>query len=141
MFSVAEASHRYACSIRAAIDYINDEPGSNLQLYGVYHKDVMAGMVTALQALPVHEFATSRQVISILGLTNQLVFLGVATEKLLLDPSLIPELSKSWEEVVGDRKGRRELRSTIIQVLKRNALTHLDKFDEHYNVLKQSMPR
>lgn len=141
MFSVVEASHQFASSIRTAVELIGDEPGSNAELYNVYHKDVMAGMIQALQALPVHEFGTGRQVISTLGVTDQMVFLGRAAEKLLCDPTLLPEYKRGFSQLDGDRKGSREFRATITRVLKRNALTHLDKIEEFYKELKQSIPK
>ncbi|CAI8726578.1 hypothetical protein [Pseudomonas chlororaphis] len=139
IFSIAEAAHEYASKIRGAIDMISDEAGSNIHLYGVYHKDVTAGVVRALQGIPVHELASGQQVLAILGLTNQLVFLGEAAEKLLVDPSLLPHVSEALKSVGDDRNERRKVRATVIIVLKRNAVTHLDKIDEHYNALKRSL--
>jgi hypothetical protein len=139
IFSIAEAAHEYASKIRIAIDLINKEPGSNTYLYEVYHKDVTAGVVRALQGVPVHELASGQQVLAILGLTNQLVFLGTAADKLLFAPSLLPGVSEQLESMADDRKMRREYLSTITDVLKRNALGHLDGIDKHYHVLKSSL--
>ncbi|MNJ47851.1 hypothetical protein D3C77_430230 [compost metagenome] len=140
IFSIAEAAHQFASSIRNAIDSIGNEPGSNVHLYGVYHKDVIASVVKALQGVPVHELGSGQQVLAILGLTNQLVFLGAAAEKLLVDPSLLPGYSEAYKSAGSDREQRRSLRVTAIGVLKANAVRHLDKIDEHFNELKCTLP-
>jgi len=141
MFSVVDASHQFACSIRSAVESIGAEPGSNAELYSIYHKDVMVGMIKALQALLVHEFSSGQQVVSVLGITNQLVFLSVVVEKLLYDPSLLAEYKKSFSDLDGDRKGRRELRVTITDILKGNALRHLAEIDKHYKKLEDTIPK
>lgn len=139
IFSIAEAAHEYASEIRIAINRIDKEPGSNIRLYEVYHKDVTAGVVRALQGIPVHEVASGQQVLAILGLTNQLVFLGNAADKLLFSPSLLPEVSKHLESMGDDREMRREYLSNVTDILKRNALVHLDAIDRHYLVLETSL--
>jgi len=139
VFSIAEATHEYANKIRAAISKIGDDPESNVSLYDVYHKDVTAGLVRALQGVPLHELASGQQVQAILGLTNQLVFMGNATDKLLGPPLMQLEILKALEHVGSDHELRRRLSSTSLSVLKRNALNHLDKIDEHYNSLKSTL--
>ncbi|MCG8292233.1 hypothetical protein [Pseudomonas entomophila] len=140
IFSIAKAAYEYACQIRAATNLVGDEAGSNVNLYGVYHKDITAGLVRALQGVPLHELPSSEQVLAILGITNQLVFLSSATERLMVDPSLLPEFSESFRTAGTDRNLRCDIRRTIIGVLKRNAVGHLDKIDEHYDVLRRSLP-
>src|SRR5450830_610586 len=61
IFSIAEAAHKYASDIRNAIELIDDDIGSNVSLYGVYHKDVVFGVIKALQGIPVHELGTSQE--------------------------------------------------------------------------------
>lgn len=139
IFSIAEAAYEYGGKIRIAIDAINDEPGSNIRLYEVYHKDVTSGVVRALQGIPVHELASGQQVLAVLGLADQLVFLGNAAEKLLFSPSLLPGVSETLESLRGDRKQQREHLSNITSSLKANALGHLDVLDKHYQVLKSSL--
>ncbi|HGM5579301.1 TPA: hypothetical protein ACKP22_000959 [Pseudomonas putida] len=140
IFFIAEAVHEYSNKIRTAIESISDEPGSNVELYNVYHPDVTASMVKALQGVPVHELGSGQQVLAILGLSNQLVFLGNATDKLMVPPSTLPELSSVLDAVGNDHEERRRVFSSVSRVLKRNALNHLDKIDEHYEVLKKTIP-
>ncbi|HDS1679139.1 TPA: hypothetical protein QEM39_000615 [Pseudomonas putida] len=139
IFSIAEAAHEYADKIRSAINTINEEPGSNIGLYSVYHRDVTAGIVRALQGVPVHELASGQQVLAILGLANQLVFMGNAIDKLLVPPSMHPDVLKVLESVGDDYKQRQRLSDVALSVLKRNALNHLDKIDEHFNLLKSTI--
>ncbi|WP_236238566.1 hypothetical protein [Pseudomonas rhodesiae] len=141
IFSIAEAAHEYANKVRVAIDLIDKDPGSNAYLYEVYHKDVTAGVVRALQGIPVHELASGQQVLAVLGLANQLVFLGAAADKLMFAPSLLPGVSKELESMGDDREMRREYLSGIKKTLKRNAIGHLDIIDMHYHVLKSSLVR
>ncbi|MVF49730.1 hypothetical protein F9Z43_10435 [Pseudomonas monteilii] len=139
VFSIAEATRDYANQIRAAIHNIGDDPGSNASLYDVYNRDVTAGLVRALQGVPVHELASGQQVQAILGLANQLVFMGNATDKLLGAPSMETENLKALESVGGDHAQRRRLSNILLTVLKKNALNHLDKIEEHYNSLKSTL--
>jgi hypothetical protein len=138
IFSVAEAAHEYANGVRAAVDLIGDEPGSNITLYQVYHRDITAGLVRALQGAPVHELASSQQVMAILGIVNHLVFLGDAADKLLYAPSLLPGISEELESM-DDLVTRRDYLSAITSSLKMNVLTQTDKIDEHYLSLKKSL--
>lgn len=139
IFSIAEAAHEYANKIRAAINAINDEPGSNISLHSVYHRDVTAGIVRALQGVPVHELASGQQVLAILGLANQLVFMGDATDKLLVPPAVHPDVLKVLDSVGDNYEQRQRLSFISLNVLKRNALNHLDKIDEHYSSLKSTI--
>ncbi|AYG46207.1 hypothetical protein DV532_18710 [Pseudomonas sp. Leaf58] len=137
-FSIAEAAREYANKIRAAIEDIDDDPGSNVSLYGVYHRDVTSGLVRALQGVPMHELASGKQVEAILGLANQLVFMGNATDKLLGPPLMQPEVLKALESVGDDHEQRRRISHIALNVLKANALNHLDKIDEYYFSLKST---
>ena len=139
IFSIAEAAHEYASKVRAAIDLISDEPGSNAKLYDVYHRDVTAGIIRALQGVPVHELASGPQVSAILGLTNHFVFLGDQVDKLLVAPSTLPHVSEMLKSMDENREGRRQYLITVMSVLKKNALGQLDRIDEHYYVLKRSL--
>lgn len=139
IFSIAEAAHEYAKNIRAAINAIDEDPGSNVSLYSVYHSDVTAGMVRALQGVPVHELASGQQVLAILGLANQLVFLGNATEKLLVPSAMHPDVLKVLERVGDNYQKRQKISAVALSVQKKNALNHLDKIDEHYNLLKLTL--
>ncbi|HCF2575850.1 hypothetical protein [Pseudomonas monteilii] len=139
IFSIAEAVREYSSKVRAAINDIDDDPGSNISLYHVYHRDVTAGLVRALQGVPVHELASGQQVLAILGLANQLVFMGDATDKLLGPASMQPEVLKALESLGDDHERRRKISDIALNVLKRNALNHLDKMDEHYNSLKSTL--
>lgn len=139
IFSIAEAVHEYADEVRKAINGISDDPGSNIGLYSVYNGDVTAGLVRALQGVPLHELASGRQVSAILGLANQLVFMGNATDKLLVPPAMHPEVLKVLNRV-GDNYGQRQSLSAVaLSVLKKNALNHLDQIDKHYNSLKSTI--
>ena len=139
IFSIAEAAHEYANKIRAAINTINDDPGSNINLCSVYHRDVTAGIVRALQGVPVHELASGQQVLAILGLANQLVFMGNATDRLLVSPAMHPDVLKVLERAGDNYEQRQRLSTVSLNVLKRNALNHLDKIDEHYNSLRSTI--
>ncbi|MBZ6454371.1 hypothetical protein K7402_01050 [Pseudomonas fluorescens group sp.] len=139
ILSVAEAAYEYAGKIRAAINLISVDPGSNLSLYGVYHRDVNAGLVRALQGAPVHELASGQQVLAILGISNQLVFLGDATDKLLMAPSLLPGVSDQLASLNGDLVERQKYLSIINSVLKSNVLLHLNEIEKHYTALKESI--
>ncbi|MGR4042831.1 hypothetical protein P7C00_18690 [Pseudomonas sp. JDS08PS003] len=141
IFSIAEAAYEYAREVRAAIELIDEEAGSNATLWNVYHAEVTAGLVRALQGVPVHELASGRQVSAVLGLTLHLVLLGKAAEKLLVAPSLLPGVADQLEELEGDRKARRDLLSSITKVQKLNAMKQLEKIDEHYNVLKNTLSK
>lgn len=139
IFSIAEAGYEYARQIRGAIELITEEVGSNANLWNVYNKDVTASLVRALQGVPAHELASGQQVLALLGLTNQLVFLGQASEKLMVAPSLLPEVSEMLKKMEDDRQGRRELLKSIPKILKSNALKHIDVIEGHYNVLKDAL--
>lgn len=138
IFSVAEAAQEYANRIRAAVDLIGDAPGSNITLYEVYHRDVTAGLVRALQGAPVHELASGQQVMAILGIVNHLVFLGDAADKLLYAPSLLPGISEELESM-DDLVTRRGYLSGITSTLKRNVLIQTDEINKHYLSLKKSL--
>ncbi|MNP47216.1 hypothetical protein D3C76_1412590 [compost metagenome] len=88
-----------------------------------------------------HEFSAGQQVVSTLSITNQFVFLSGVVEKLLYDPSLLAEYKKSFSDLDGDRKARRELRVTITNILKGNALRHLAEIDKHYKQLENTIPQ
>jgi len=138
IFSVAEAAHEYASGVRAAVDLIGDDPGSNITLYQVYHRDITAGLVRALQGAPMHELASSQQVMAILGIVNHLVFLGDSADKLLYAPSLLPGISEDLESM-DDLVTRREYLSGITSSLKMNVLIQTDKIEKHYLSLKKSL--
>ncbi|MGX1017404.1 hypothetical protein AB7M33_000080 [Pseudomonas sp. Y3 TE3536] len=139
IFSIAEAAHEYANKVRGAIHSISDDPGSNLSLYSVYNSDVTAALVRALQGVPMHELASGRQVSAILGLANQLVFMGNATDKLLVPPVMHPDVLKVLNRVGDDYEQRQRLSVVALSVLKKNALNHLDEIDRHYNSLKSTI--
>ncbi|MCK9798967.1 hypothetical protein M1B34_14925 [Pseudomonas sp. MAFF 302030] len=141
IFSIAEAAYEYVREVRAAIELIDEEAGSNATLWDAYHAEVTAGLVRALQGVPVHELASGRQVSAVLGLTLHLVLLGKAAEKLLVAPSLLPGVADQLEELEGDRNARRDLLSSITKVQKLNAMKQLEKIDEHYNVLKNTLSK
>lgn len=139
IFSIAEAAHEYANKIRVAVEAIDDDLGSKIGLFSVYHSDVNAGMVRALQGVPVHELASGEQVLAILGLTNQLVFLGSVTDKLLGSAALQPEISKALESVGNDYEQRKKFLDFATNNLKAVAIIHLDQIDKHYDSLKKTL--
>lgn len=139
IFSIAEAAHEYATKVRGAINSIGDDSGSNLSLYSVYNSDVTAGLVRALQGVPMHDLASGSQVSAILGLANQLVFMGKATDKLLVPPAMHPDVLKVLSRVGDDYEQRQRLSVVALSVLKKNALNHLDEIDRHYNSLKSTI--
>ncbi|MFJ3448071.1 hypothetical protein LOY46_13895 [Pseudomonas sichuanensis] len=141
IFSIAEAASEYAKNIRGAIEYITDEPGSNLILYNVYNRQVTAGYIRALQAAPLHELASGRQVAAILGLTSHLIFLEDQVDKLMVPPSLQPDVAEQLKTMGNNFEARRELLGIAIGVLKGNAFMQLNKIDEHYQELKKSISR
>jgi len=139
ILSVVTASHSYACDIRSAIDSIDGVHGSNLGLYDVYHKDVLAGVIRALESIPVGELASAEETLAVLGLTSQMVFLGAAVEKMLFAPSQLPDVQEVLKGLEEDRAARRELLDSVPLVLKANAKRHLNLIDKHYAVLKKTL--
>ena len=48
IFAIAEAAHTHACNIRKAIDVMGWNSGDNSQIYAVYNKTIIDGVVKAL---------------------------------------------------------------------------------------------
>lgn len=141
IYAIAEATHTYACIIRKAIDETEWVTGNNSQIYAVYNKVVIEGIVKALQEVPVHEIGSSKGVLAMLSLINQMEFLGLAVETLLQGPYKHPVLGKSLESLddTDYRVQRHEVIATGFSVLQQNARGHLNKIDEDYETLKESL--
>lgn len=140
IFAIAEAAHAHACNIRNAIDAMEWLKGNNTQIYTAYNKVVIDGIVKALQAVPMHELGSSKGVLAILSLTNQMVFLGTAVDSLLQGPYQHPGITKVLDSIdKNDRALRQEICATGFSTLQNNARLHLDQIDKDYSSLKESL--
>nr|WP_314487488.1 hypothetical protein [uncultured Pseudomonas sp.] len=138
IFAIAEAAHTHACNIRKAIDVMAWNSGNNIQIYSVYDKTIIEGVVKALQGVPMHELGSSKAVIAMLSLTDQMVFLGSAVETLIQGPYKHPVLGKTLESL-DDHERRQEIAATSFSVLQQNTRGHLTKIDQDYEALKESL--
>lgn len=140
IFAIAEAAHTHACNIRKAIDVMAWNSGNNIQIYSVYDKTIIEGVVKALQGVPMHELGSSKAVIAMLSLTDQMVFLGSSVEILLQGPERHPELGKTLKNSYrDDYEKRQELAASGYSVLQYNVRVHLNKIDQDYEALKESL--
>ena len=140
IFAIAEAAHTHACNIRKAIDVMGWNSGNNFQIYEVYDKTIIEGVVKALQGVPMHELGSSKAVLAMLSLTDQMVFLGSAVETLLQGPYKHPVLGKALESRdQNDHAQIQRLAATGFSVLQNNARGHLTKIDQDYEALKESL--
>ena len=140
IFAIAEAAHTHACNIRKAIDVMGWNSGNNFQIYEVYDKTIIEGVVKALQGVPMHELGSSKAVLAMLSLTDQMVFLGSAVETLLQGPYKHPVLGKALESRdQNDHAQIQRLAATGFSVLQNNARGHLTKIDQVYEALKESL--
>lgn len=140
IFAIAEAAHTHACNIRKAIDVMGWNSGNNFQIYEVYDKTIIEGVVKALQGVPMHELGSSKAVLAMLSLTDQMVFLGSAVETLLQGPYKHPVLGKALESRdQNDHAQLQRLAATGFSVLQNNARRHLTKIDQDYEALKESL--
>ncbi|MNP50519.1 hypothetical protein D3C76_1447890 [compost metagenome] len=112
----------------------------NYQIYKVYHKVVIEGIVKALQGVPMHELGSSKGVLATLSLSDQMVFLGAAIETLLLGPNQHPGIIKALESIdPNDHTQRQKLCATGFSVLQSNARGHLNQIDKDYESLRDSL--
>jgi hypothetical protein len=140
IFAIAEAAHVHACNLRNAIDSMSWPEADNSHIYKIYHKVVIEGIVKALQGIPMHELGSSKGVLAMLSLTDQMVFLGTAIEALLLGPNQHPGIITSLNSInLDDHTQRQKVRSMGFSVLQSNARRHLDKIDKDYELLKASL--
>jgi hypothetical protein len=140
IFAIAEAAHTHACNIRNAIDMMEWPTGNNIQIYTVYNKVVIEGVVRALQGVPLHELGSSKGVLAMLSLTDQMVFLGTAVEALIEGPYKAPEIAKILESIdKRDYSQRQQICSTTFSVLQNNVRLHLNRIDKDYKTLKGSL--
>lgn len=140
IFAIAEAAHTHAYNVRNAIDAMDWQTGNTYQIYKVYHRVVIEGVVKALQGVPMHELGSSKGVLAMLSLTDQMVFLGTAVEALLLGPSKHPEIAKTLESIdPDDRVQRQKVFATGFSVLQSNARVHLTQIDKEYESLRESL--
>lgn len=140
IFAIAEAAHTHASNIREAIDVMEWPTGNNYQIYKVYNKVVIEGVVKALQGVPMHELGSSRGVVAMLSLTDQMVFLGTAVETLLQGPHNHPGIVEALGSIdPNDRAQREKICATAFSVLQTNARGHLNQIDKDYESLKESL--
>lgn len=140
IFAIAEAAHAHARNIREAIGMMTWPTGDNSQIYKVYDKVVIEGIVKALQGVPMHELGSSKGVLAILSLTDQMVFLGTAVEALLLGPNQHPVIALALDSIEpNDHTQRRKVCATGFSVLQGNVRGHLQKIDEDYESLRESL--
>lgn len=79
--------------IFAAMDIMECPTGNNIQIYTIYNKVVIEGVVRAPQGVPLHELGSSKGVLAMLSLTDQMVFLSTAVYALIEGPYKAPEIS------------------------------------------------
>ena len=140
IFAIVEAAHVHACNLRNGIDAMKWPEADNYQIYKVYHKVVIEGIVKALQGVPMHELGSSKAVLAMLSLTDQMVFLGTSIETLLLGPNQHPGIIKALSGVnQNDHTKRQELCAIGFSTLQSNARGHLDRIDKDYELLKASL--
>ena len=140
IFAIAEAAHTHACNIRKAIDVMGFNSGNNIQIYAVYDKTIIEGVVKALQGVPMHELGSSKAVIAMLSLTDQMVFLGSSVETLLKDRHSNPVIRKMLENFdKNDHVGRIEQATAVFSNLQDNVRRHLNIIDKDYESLKESL--
>ena len=140
IFAIAEAAHTHACNIRKVIDVMAWNSANNIRIYEVYDKTIIEGVVKALQGVPMHELGSSKAVIAMLSLTDQMVFLGSSVEILLQGPERHPELGKTLKNSYrDDYEKRQELAASGYSVLQYNVRVHLNKIDQDYEALKESL--
>ena len=139
VLAITEAAHSRVQGIRNAVDNLDWKAGGNIELYRVYHKSIIDGVVRALQGVPMHELGKSKVVLSLLSLTDQLVFLGLAVEELLNGPYKHPEMSKTFDSIEPDNyKERQKLCEVGYSVLKHNVIIHIDQIEIEYKTLRES---
>lgn len=140
IFAIAEATHTHACNIRNGIDAMGWPTGNNYLIYTVYNKVVIEGIVKALQGVPMHELGSSKGVLAMLSLINQMVFLGSAVETLLNGPFNHPEIAKTLNSIdQKDHAERLKLGAMGFSILQANARSHLNQIDKDYESLKESL--
>ncbi|MBP1317110.1 hypothetical protein [Herbaspirillum sp. 1130] len=133
--AVAEAAYTHAQNIRAAISRSDFERAElSISLWDAYDRPIIEGIVRALQSVPLHELGRRDAVITMLALTDQMVFLGRAVEILIKGPAQDPELSTALE-AASDSKMRRALFTHSFGVLALNVTTHLAQIDQCYKTL------
>ena len=87
-----------------------------------------------------HELGSSKAVLAMLSLTDQMVFLGSSVEILLQGPERHPELGKTLENSYrDDYEKRQELAASGYSVLQYNVRVHLNIIDQDYEALKESL--
>lgn len=139
IFAMVEATHTHAQNIRSAVDAMQD-PIDTIHIYKVYNNVIIEGVVKALQGIPMHELGSSKGVLAMLSLTDQMVFLGVAVEILLNGPYNHPMMAKTLEDLdKNDHARRLKLAATGFSVLKHNVKVHLDQIDKDFESLKDSL--
>lgn len=139
IFTIVEAAHTHAQNIRNAVDAMQD-PIDTTHIYRVYNKVIIEGVVKALQGIPMHELGSSKGVLAMLSLTDQMVFLGAAVEILLEGPYNHPIMAKTLEDLEKNDHARRiKLAATGFSVLQGNVRVHLEQIDKEYESLKDSL--
>lgn len=140
IFAIAEAAQMRTQKIREAVEKMDWRTGNKIEVYKVYNKPVIDGVVRALQDVPLHELGTGGGVLTILSLTNQLIYLGSALENLLAGPHKNPDFPKVLESIAQDNY---EERQRIIEAayigLKRGVELHLDQIDKDVKELKAAL--
>lgn len=140
IFAIAEAAHSHACNLRKAIDGMSWPETNFIPLYEVYHKSVIESTVKALQGIPMHELGSSKAVLAMLSLTDQMAFLGTAVEVILLGPHQHSGVIKALSSIDPNEHARRQaICSMAFLALQGNARGHLDRIDKDYESLKLTL--
>lgn len=141
IFAIAEAAHAHARNIRKALDQmIWLAPDGNYHIHRVYHPSVIDGVVKALQGIPMHELGSGKDVLAMLSLTGQLVFLRAAVDALLAGPAQHPEIAKVLASLSpDDHEMRLKLCATGFTALQGNVRTHLNQIDGDFEILKEGL--
>lgn len=79
--AVVRAAKTHATNIGNAI-----VPESPLQIYEVYDRSIIDGLVSALSAAPLYELGSTNAVVALLALRDQFVFLGNAVDTYIAGP-------------------------------------------------------
>lgn len=140
IFAIAEAAHFHALNIRKAMEKSSWLKGGNFEVYRVYDKSLIVGIVGALQSVPMYEIGKSRAIVDLLSLTNQFVFLGNEIEEFLAGPYKNEVLAKSLGDIdPNDYEQRGKLAEAGYSALKSNVINRLKIIDANFASLKKSL--
>ncbi|MBU9281996.1 hypothetical protein [Burkholderia multivorans] len=140
--SIVDAAMDRAERIRATMT-IPDVDKVRVELYKTYDRSILDGLVRALQGIPLHELGASKAIAELLLFTDQINFLAIAIQRFLDGPLRDPEIGSELERYLGgtpeDKRTGLELRRSMIEVYRTNALQHLNAMRSHYTEFSNSL--